>query len=81
MRFVRFNEHMGRSLIKAITFRILIVIANGIIVYSLTHQYDTTASIMFLSSVSSTALYLIHERVWNNIHWGKEEADIKRSLK
>lgn len=78
MRFVKFNEHIGRSLIKAITFRILIIIANGVIVFTYTHNYDITTTIMFLSSVSSTVLYLIHERLWNNIHWGKEEVEHKK---
>lgn len=70
---VNFNEHTKRSLVKAVTFRIIILISDGIIIFSITHRYDVALAVIFFSNFASTILYFIHERVWNKIHWGKEE--------
>lgn len=69
---VTFNEHTKRSLVKAITFRILILISDGIIIFSITHRYDIALAVIFFSNFASTILYFIHERIWNKIRWGKE---------
>jgi uncharacterized membrane protein len=68
-----FFEHINRTLAKALTFRFIIIISDGIILYMLTHRYDITLGIMVFSNISSTLLYIMHERVWNNIHWGKHK--------
>lgn len=71
----KFYEHTGRSVVKALTFRALILISDGIIIYGLTHRYDITLSVMFFSNLASTALYIVHERAWNAIHWGKQKSN------
>lgn len=68
---VKFHEHLKRSITKAITFRLLILISDGIIIYAITHRYDVTLGVIFFSNFASTILYVVHERLWNNIHWGK----------
>lgn len=67
----KFSEHSKRSLVKSITFRILVLISDGIIIYSITHRYDVAITVIFFSNFSSTILYYFHERVWNRIRWGK----------
>ncbi len=73
MKEVKFYEKTGRSLAKSISFRIIVVISDIIIVYSLTHRYDFTIGAVILTNLSSSVLYFLHERVWNNIHWGKQK--------
>lgn len=68
-----FTEHMQRSLVKAITFRTIILLSDGILIFAITHRYDVTLSVMFFSNFASTVLYVIHERLWNKISWGKEK--------
>ena len=68
-----FKEKPGRSLTKAITFRILILISDGIIIFAVTRRYDITLGVMLFSNIASTVLYFFHERAWNNIHWGKHK--------
>jgi uncharacterized membrane protein len=68
---INFHEQNKRSLVKAITFRLLILISDGIIIFAVTHRYDITLSVIIFSNFSSTILYFFHERVWNKIHWGK----------
>lgn len=81
MNKINFNEHTKRSLVKAITFRCIILVSDGIIIFAITHRYDITLSVILFSNFSSTILYFLHERVWNKIHWGKisqnnREADL-----
>lgn len=66
-----FYEHNKRSITKALTFRGVIIVSDGIIIFLLTHRYDVTFALISLFSVLHTAFYFFHERVWNKIHWGK----------
>jgi uncharacterized membrane protein len=66
-----FHEHYRRSIIKAVTYRFLILLSDGIIIYFVTKRYDTTAQVIVWSNLASTILYFLHERFWNTVHWGK----------
>ena len=68
-----FEQH-GRSLVKALTFRILIILADSVVVYAITRRIDITATFVIISNISSTVLYYVHERIWNRISWGKRPA-------
>ncbi len=70
-----FHEHISRSLVKALTYRLLIIISDGAIVYALTRRWDITAGVIGVSTVANTILYVFHERAWNSVHWGKEKRD------
>lgn len=63
----RFYVSKKRSLIKAITFRLIIIIADIFVVYIITHRVDVTLGVIFFSNITSTILYFLHERIWNNI--------------
>jgi uncharacterized membrane protein len=67
-----FHEHHNRSLVKTITYRALIIISNGMIVYLYTGDLKATADVLGISSAVSTAIYFFHERAWNHVHWGKK---------
>jgi len=67
----KYYEKTSRSLVIAITFRLIILCADSIIIYWLTRRIDLTAGVVLLSNFSSTILYFLHERAWNGIHWGK----------
>jgi uncharacterized membrane protein len=66
-------EHIKRSVVKATTFRIVVVIADTLIVLALTHRYDLALGFVILTNVASTLLYYFHERVWAHIHWGSTQ--------
>ena len=71
-----FHEQHSRSVVKALTYRFLIVLSDSIVVYFLTKRFDLTAGFIATTSIINTILYFAHERAWNSIHWGK--ADIKK---
>jgi len=66
-------EKIKRSLVKSITFRILVVIADGAIIYLITKSFTIALSVIIFSNISSTIIYYLHERVWSKTNWGKEK--------
>ncbi len=65
------KEKRQRSLLKALTYRILSVIIDYIIIYSITREYEKSIAIVALSNGVSLCLYFAHERAWNKIKWGR----------
>lgn len=66
-----FHEHYKRSILKAITYRFIILIADGLIIFAITREYSTTLKVIVLSHMVNTIFYFCHERFWNGVHWGK----------
>ncbi|MEO6729159.1 MAG: DUF2061 domain-containing protein [Candidatus Dojkabacteria bacterium] len=61
------NERVTRSLIKSVTFRIIVLISDFIVTSLITRNFAESLSIIVLTNLSSTFLYFIHERIWNRI--------------
>jgi uncharacterized membrane protein len=68
---MNFQEKNRRSFVKALTFRVTIMIADFIIVFAITRRYDITIGVMLATNAASTLIYYAHERVWNGIYWGR----------
>lgn len=66
-----FYEHNKRSITKALTFRGVILMSDGVIIFFITHRYDVALAVIVFSNLASTIIYFFHERAWNKIHWGK----------
>ncbi len=64
-------SHKKRSLVKAITFRIIATIATIIIVLVLTGSLALAGTIGVADILAKTALYYFHERAWDKSPWGK----------
>ncbi|OGK08544.1 hypothetical protein A2767_05610 [Candidatus Roizmanbacteria bacterium RIFCSPHIGHO2_01_FULL_35_10] len=69
---IRFYEHHKRSLVKTLSFRILVMFFDFFIIVIITKRYDIALGVLLFSNFSSTVLYFFHERIWNNINWGKQ---------
>lgn len=68
----RHAESSGRSIVKAITYRVLIVVSIFIIVYLTTGKLASALEITGLTAISGTIIYYLHERVWSLIRWGRK---------
>jgi len=66
-------ELKKRSIVKTITYRILIIIATAIVTWIMTKRIDLTIGITSVTSIVNTILYYFHERIWNDISWGKKK--------
>lgn len=64
------GENKKRSITKSLTFRTVIIIADTIITYAISHRYDITIGFVVFTNIASTILYYLHERVWSYISWG-----------
>ena len=64
------NRTTKRSLVKAVTYRVVIIILDFTVIYILTHRVDVALGFMIISNIYTTAAYFIHERIWNRIKWG-----------
>lgn len=73
-----FHESRTRSITKAITFRVLIVLADIVIVYVITKSYKVALLVIVFSNIVSTLVYVFHERAWNRVYWGKEKRKNRR---
>jgi uncharacterized membrane protein len=61
-----------RSIVKAITYRGVIVCLDFLVIYLLTGKARTAAGFMVISNIYTTVGYFLHERVWAGIGWGTE---------
>jgi uncharacterized membrane protein len=67
-----YREKVRRSVVKSVTFRALVMIADGFIIFALTNSYKIAISVILLSNLSSTIIYFFHERAWDKVSWGKQ---------
>ena len=68
-------ESKRRSLIKAISWRVLATLVTIIIVYIFFHKIDLAILTGIIESSSKIFLYFIHERLWNNVKFGKKRIE------
>jgi uncharacterized membrane protein len=71
--FLRAPEAHSRSLIKAISWRIVGSIDTFIISYFVTGKLIFAASIASVETVTKVALFYFHERAWALVPWGRSD--------
>ena len=65
------SEKPVRSIVKALSWRIVGTADTLIVSYILTGKIALAASIASVDFLTKLVLYFFHERVWNKIKWGK----------
>jgi uncharacterized membrane protein len=63
-----------RSAVKAITYRIVIVVLDFVSIYLMTGQTKIALGFMVVSNVYTTLAYFVHERIWDRIQWQRNQA-------
>jgi len=63
---------ISRSLVKAISYRILIVVLDFTTIYLLTGTVRLALGFMIVSNIYTTVAYFLHERAWAHVGWGLE---------
>ncbi|RXP55492.1 DUF2061 domain-containing protein [Lutibacter sp. HS1-25] len=69
---VKNSEKAARSIVKAISWRVVGTIDTIVISYFITGEITMALSIGMVEVVTKMALYFFHERAWNVIKWGKK---------
>ena len=67
------SESRKRSLVKMIVYRAILTVLLAVISWIFTGDTGQTTIITIIFSISATAIYYLHERVWNGIRWGIEK--------
>ncbi len=65
------SESPKRSILKSISWRFIGTIDTIIISWLVTGTLTLAFSIGFIELITKMVLYFFHERIWNNIKWGK----------
>jgi uncharacterized membrane protein len=60
-----------RSIVKALTYRVVIVCLDFLAIYLFTHKVEVALGFMIVSNIYTTVGYFVHERIWARIGWGK----------
>ena len=65
------KEKPLRSIVKSISWRIIGTLDTILISWIITGELALAFSIGSVELVTKMVLYFFHERIWNNIKWGK----------
>ena len=65
------DESIIRSLVKAVSWRITGTLSIFAISYVVAGDIVVSSTIAFIQLIWNTGLYLVHERIWNRVTWGK----------
>ena len=63
-------ELVKRSVVKAITYRVVIMVLDFGTIYLFTKQVKVALGFMIASNIYTTLAYFGHERLWARIKWG-----------
>ena len=64
---------LRRSVVKAVTYRILIMCMDFVTIYLFTGAVRVAIGFMIASNIYTTIAYLLHERLWVKLKWGIAE--------
>lgn len=70
------NDHKEahlRSIMKAVSYRLLAAIATTTIVFVFTRRIVLSLSVGAVEAVAKVICYYMHERLWSSISFGKKE--------
>lgn len=61
---------LRRSVVKAITYRLVIMSLDFLTIYLFTGAARIALGFMIASNVYTSIAYVIHERLWSRVKWG-----------
>ena len=65
------KEKIKRSLLKTISWRVIGTLDTILISWLITGEMTLALSIGTIELITKMILYFFHERLWNQIKWGK----------
>jgi uncharacterized membrane protein len=66
------EESSSRSLVKAISWRLVAFTVLGLVSYTFTGDWKETTLITVVYNTVQIFIYFLHERLWDRIHWGRK---------
>jgi uncharacterized membrane protein len=78
--FIRVGEAHPRSLLKAVSWRMVGSVDTFILSFFFTHKVAAAASIASTEVLTKILLYYFHERAWAVLPWGRTRAEREARL-
>jgi uncharacterized membrane protein len=69
---IRATDAQLRTISKVVTWRIILTIVNTLIGYWASGSWTVGLGAAGIALVVNSFIYWAHERIWNDIQWGKE---------
>ena len=70
-RRMAFMETAQRTLLKTTTWQVIGIATMMIIAYPHTESLLDALTLSLTSSTSGLILFMVHERIWNAVRWGR----------
>jgi uncharacterized membrane protein len=67
-------ETTRRSIAKAISYRIIGTLTTATVVFAVFDRLELAAAVGLLDTLLKIFVYIGHERVWNRVAYGREQA-------
>jgi uncharacterized membrane protein len=67
------RETFRRSIVKAVVWRALGVVILGVLTWYYTRSWEVAAGVNITFNAIRVGLYVVHERLWDRVEWGKVE--------
>lgn len=64
-------DSAGRSIAKAVSWQALGLISSTLIAYGFTGSLAESGALAFTSMGVASVVYVLHERIWNAVGWGR----------
>ena len=65
------NESPRRSLVKTISWRLTGSASTFLISWLILGSFTIAGTIAIVQLIANTILYYVHERIWNQVGWGR----------
>ncbi len=69
----KLGETHTRTVIKAISWRVIASVTTMTIIYVLTREWVLTLGAGLVEASSKMLFYYMHERAWGKVGWGKQK--------
>lgn len=67
-------ETKRRSVVKALSWRVLAAVITTSVAFVMTGQLDFAAKVGIIDTAIKLGVYFMHERIWNRIDYGRASA-------
>lgn len=67
------TETARRAIYKAITWQTSGLAVMSAIGYAITGSFEMATGIALLTALLGAVMYVLHERIWNRISWGRRQ--------
>lgn len=65
------SESISRTVLKTISWRLLILFIDFVIAYFFTKDFDLSSKLALVKMIVASVFYFFHERAWARFNFGK----------